>query len=506
MLLNLLFLLLWGQQAASFQSNPFARRHTQSTSLSLPLFSTSSSSNELKSLSVCIVGAGPSGLLIAHRLAKAGAAVRLLESRPRRPSSGTTDSSARAYALGIGRRGRTSIKSVDMELWSSVKSQGFASERFDLHLPFGLKIRLRDAGDGEEPEEGRIVEPSILLYQNDLCKALLDALEDRHLSNPAVQTHFSERVQTVDLINNKLTTTGGETFSFDVILGCDGVNSIVRKAIDEQWPEFETSREPIPGHFKVVRLERMPRVLDESAVALLLPKAGSVTAFVEPTKNGSCCILFAGNNSSDPVLSSSNTTELVEEIALRWPKLQDADLSQAALQLAAAPDTSTASLVKCNTFSYANKAALLGDAAHATGGVSGQGVNSALVDAMKLADSIEENFDPIAKDKSLRKALLEYSIQQVPEAKALFDLSFSPKPTSFAKRFSIGVRTLRDSIFKGRFGIGQLPLQTKLTTSLVPFREVLKQRDGDYEEGFPNDQVWRKTLTTLDVTIDNGCS
>jgi kynurenine 3-monooxygenase len=474
-------------------------RHKKWTS-SLALSSKySTTNNNLESLSVCIVGAGPCGLLAAHRLAQMGANVQLLEGRPK--SNATSADNGRAYALGIGRRGRTSIKSVDAELWNAVKAQGFASERFDLHLPFGFKLRLRNVGDGEQPEQGRVVEPSILLYQNDLCNVMVDELERRYMDNPNVQIDFDERVQTVELSKQQLTTSSGRTIHFDLVLGCDGVNSVVRQALDKQWTAFETVREPIPGHYKVVRLDSIPPNVDPSAVSLLLPKAGAITAFIEPTKLGSCCILFAGNNASDPLLSSSNTTELEELMSTRWPKLGGADLNQAARQLAAAQETFTASLVKCNTFSYSHKTVLLGDAAHATGGVSGQGVNSALVDAMALADMLDKFYDSSAKETSLQKTLLEYSIQQVPEAKALFDLSFGPRPNSVVKRITLGLTTLRDSIFKGRFGIGKMPLQTKLATSLIPFRAMRKERDAYYDESFPSDTHWREILTKLDATV-----
>lgn len=488
-----IFLLL-ASRGSSLQIPPIHSRKTTTVLSSASIATNNGNKKSLESLSVCIVGAGPSGLLVAHRLAQAGASVRLFESRPRYQA---TDA-RRAYALGIGRRGRTSLQSVDMDLWKMLRKEGFASERFDLHLPFGVRLRLRDVGDGMEDTQQ---EPSLLLFQNDLCRALLDDLDRRYQGNSAVQSFFDERVESLDLSTQQITTESGKSFRFDVVLGCDGVNSVVRRAVDERWSEFQCTREAIPGHYKVVRLDSIPPDLDPTAVALLLPKAGGVTAFVEPTKLGSCCVLFAGGNSSDSLFASNNTTELVELLEARWPKFRGGDLLQAAHQLAAINRTSTASLVKCNTFSYSHKAALLGDSAHATGGVSGQGVNSALVDAMILSDLLVDTYDPSCKETSTRKALLEYSIRQVPEAKALYDLSFGPKPKAIGKRLSIALKTLRDSVFKGRFGIGQLPLQTMLTTSIVPFREVRRQRDADYEEEFPDDSYWRKTLTTLDNTI-----
>ena len=78
----------------------------------------------------------------------------------------------RAYALGLGLRGRTAIRSCDEGLWQSVKGAGFGSDRFTIHLPFGA-IDLR------KPDPKR--EPSVLIYQTALCGALLD--ERRHINS-----------------------------------------------------------------------------------------------------------------------------------------------------------------------------------------------------------------------------------------------------------------------------------------------------------------------------------
>jgi kynurenine 3-monooxygenase len=266
------------------------------------------------------------------------------------------------------------------------------------------------------------------------------------------------------------------------------------------WPDFEAHQEAIPGEFKVVRLSRMPPKLDPAAVALVVPKSGGVSAFIEPTVASSCCILFAGNNASDPLLSSTNTTLLQELIAERFPKLQGIDLESSAEQLAAAT-TGSASLVKCPTFHYAHKAALVGDAAHATGGVSGQGVNSALVDSVVLADCLGREFDASAKSESVRRALLQYSQRQVPEAKALYELSFGPKPKSLTKKLRLTFQTVRDSLFKGRWGIGRLPLRTKLTTSLQSFADIRRDRNADYDEDFPTEAEWNQTIAELDAKV-----
>jgi len=71
-----------------------------------------------------------------------------------------------------------------------------------------------------------------------------------------------------------------------------------------------------------------------------------------------------------------------------------------------------------------------GDAAHATGGVSGQGVNSALVDSAYLADCLLDTLSNKNKNTDFGDELLRYSQHQVPERHALYRLSFPPSPRS----------------------------------------------------------------------------
>ena len=451
----------------------------------------------LDGLRVAVVGGGPSGLLVAHRLLHAGASqVSLYESRPR-PKSGELEN--RAYALGVGIRGRTAIKSVDTELWEAVKAAGCLSERFQLHAgPFVIK--LRSEKDGENVPN---YEPSLLTYQREMCRVLADELEKRWSSTGKLQMKFDCKVEKLDLEARRLVTSESTVpEAFDLVLGCDGVKSIVRAAIKETWANFEGTSEVLPGQFKVARI-KMPPALDPSAVALMIPKSGSLTAFVEPTAEGQACVLFAGNNSSDTIFASTNATEVALEIEERFPKLKDSGLDEAAAQLIDATVPSTASVVKCNIYHYSDVAALIGDAAHATGGVSGQGVNSALVDAAAFAECLMANYDASSKMPSLRKALLEYSKKQVPEGKALYDLSFQPKPKSAVKRLAASLGTILDFLFQGRFGLGRQPLQTKLTTSLDSFADIRRELNGRFEDDFPSVSAWEAEITALDAKAPN---
>jgi 2-polyprenyl-6-methoxyphenol hydroxylase-like FAD-dependent oxidoreductase len=153
-------------------------------------------------LNVAIVGAGPSGLLLAHKLLQSTipvANIDVFESRSD-PRDLHKQQGSRAYALGLGIRGRSAIATVDEDLWTAVKKRGFECERFRLHLNQKLNVKLRDAEKG--------VEPSVLIYQSDLCSGLLDELEVRasDLSQCTVKVHHETFISKVDLANASMET------------------------------------------------------------------------------------------------------------------------------------------------------------------------------------------------------------------------------------------------------------------------------------------------------------
>jgi kynurenine 3-monooxygenase len=432
-------------------------------------------------LDIAVVGAGPSGLLLSHLLLQQeNTKVTLLDGRsdPRRK-----ETEQRAYALGLGIRGRAAIRHVDEDLWQAVKQRGFESERFQLHIG-SLVIPLRSEKDG-----GGGLEPSLLTFQSELCAALTDELESRHRSSGRLQLYFDTKVDDCDLDAMKLNTdNGGKNMNmgrFDLIVGCDGVNSAVRSAMGRAFPAFETTQERLPGEFKVVRLSSVPPKVDPTAVSLIIPGG----AFVEPTGNGGCCILFNGKEDSPLLSETKNATAVVEALQGAFPQWEGFH-ETIAEQLMAQKVTGSASSVVCNTYHYSDKVALAGDAAHATGGVSGQGVNSALQDSFVLAECIQQNRN------NLGEALLMYSQRQVPEGKALYDLSFGPKPKGLMG-IRWALRNARDTLFRGKFGIGESPLQTRLTTVLTPFAEIRRERDAFYDAPFPEESEFREILTSL---------
>ena len=200
-------------------------------------------------------------------------------------------------------------RTVGDKLWESIKPSGFASERFKLHLSPTLAIDLRS------PEDNNGLEPSLLIYQSELCSAMLNHLESNFQSRMRIS--FQTRLTLLDALNGVATLQKGEEeeeFTADLVAGCDGVNSAagrhrfemlraseaVRSSIAAACPGFQVTETKIPGSFKVLRFPkplvfiiffimfcpalhgRMPAKLDPTAVHAIPGKGGS-SAFVEPT-------------------------------------------------------------------------------------------------------------------------------------------------------------------------------------------------------------------------------
>ena len=184
-----------------------------------------------------------------------------------------------------------------------MKEKGYECERFRLHFNSKFNIKLRDKEDG--------VEPSLLIYQSDLCARLLDELESRCADTNTLKVNFDSKITNVDLEASTISTNDDkDSDTYDLIVGCDGANSIIRKSLLKYSPPNTfsfTQRKLLPGCFKVARTEVMPPLLDNASVGLILPQSKSlgITAFVEPTVGGSSCILFAGR------LSNETTTTAV---------------------------------------------------------------------------------------------------------------------------------------------------------------------------------------------------
>ena len=210
---------------------------------------------------VLIIGAGPAGLLAAHLLLKqAPGKFDVTVAEQRADPRESEQASLRSYSLGLGVRGRTSIKKAGDEVWDVVKRRGVECERFSLHL--GKRVlQIRQ----ESPV--LITEPSVLINRADLCAALLDAFRTApdtptlKFETQCVQIHPEARTVCLQSTEGKQ-----ETKAYDVLIGADGVNSRVRESmLQASGGQIRFAQAALNGTLKTIH-QPMPAALDPLSV------------------------------------------------------------------------------------------------------------------------------------------------------------------------------------------------------------------------------------------------
>ena len=369
----------------------------------------SSSNSNSKPQQVCIVGAGPAGLYLAHLLLQLDDKIQInvLE---KAPQAGTAD--ANAFGFGVGPRHQRYLEHIP-GLWSRIQAHSAPATG-------GPKVRI--------------------IGRNVLCRELWDSLVEQH-GTERCQVTYDTSCETVDFDNHSIVTSSGEKINYDLLVAGDGVNSKIRQLLVEQKGLHEEHylRDAV---WKSLKIPKQPaEVLDPGAFKPLSHPSMRGAIFPRFPEGHTALIFWTDMHLQNPK-GIQNETDLVQALSQAvQPKANRGDWGRKLFFWRTADRKKTLDkeiqvqfdekealrcvhsrprhehYLKLNRYhDAAARVALVGDSAHGMYSFLGQGAACALQNALVLANSLQESADTAT-------ALQTYSDKAVPEGHAATDLN-----------------------------------------------------------------------------------
>lgn len=470
---------------------------------------------------VLIAGGGPCGLLAAHCLLSRPNKAYEVDVVESREDPSTTVPGPRAYSLGLNVRGQGALSYFDQEgrspgLLEAVSSQAVASDSFFLHLG-SLKVAIRKPSPQEEEkaEFFKPPPPTLMVPRSRLCDGLSSTLLKIHGGGGRLSINYNRKVESLNLqtgeavfVDPSSESSKKSSKQYDVIIGTDGVQSAVRKAMQQGVPDFKSEEVVLPGRYKIM-LQPFPSALESGSIHAMEGGKEGYGLFLIPAPNNQTCTLVAftapENATSAETLTiprilteTATAEEIKQSIALNFPLYGEP--SDSAVAQLMSQRLSEARTIKCNRYHSVDGkvvSLLMGDAAHSTGGTLGQGANSALLDVVALDRCLDECGDDFSQSAAL------FSRRQTPEGLALWTLLQlgnlkSPwKPlyqvsqgikgicftllTTLAKSILLPIskatKTVNLQAVEDFLQLNVMPTQNVLSLTTVPFTRIVKAND-----------------------------
>uniref|UniRef100_A0A8C8JKC9 Kynurenine 3-monooxygenase n=1 Tax=Oncorhynchus tshawytscha TaxID=74940 RepID=A0A8C8JKC9_ONCTS len=364
-------------------------------------YSTNDSKSTSKNKVVAVVGGGLVGALNACYFAKRGFQVEVFESREDIREAKIVK--GRSINLALSHRGRQALKQVGME--DTIVSKGIPMHSRMIHSLNGTQSPIPYGKKGQY---------ILSVDRANLNKELLSAAE----------TYSTTKLNFAHKLLNWSTETGAMTFlradgakeeiQADLIVGCDGAFSAIRKQFLRQ-SRFNFSQTYIPhGYLELT----MPPINGEFAMKPnylhIWPRNTFMMIALPNLDKTFTCTLFMPFDEFENVTTGDQVIEFFQKYFPDTIPLIGADaLKRDYFRLPAQAMVS----VKCSPYHLSDKCVLMGDAAHAVVPFYGQGMNAGFEDCLvfnEIMDQLNEDFSAV---------LPEYTRVRVPDDHAIADLA-----------------------------------------------------------------------------------
>lgn len=359
---------------------------------------------------ITIVGAGLVGSLLSIYLAKKGYSITVYERRPdlrkNRMSAG------KSINLALSDRG-----------WRGLQGVGIADEIKKVAIPMkGRMIHGIDSKLTFQPY-GKETQAIYSVSRGGLNCVLMDLAEKN-----GVKIIYNERCIGVDLENSIAhfeNTENGKKSSVSGtrIFGTDGAFSSGRAQLQNSTDRFNYQQFYLEHGYKELCIT--PTSDDDFAMeknALHIWPRGQFMLIALPNldKTFTCTLFFPfeGEKSFEAIDTKEKMLDFFNKtfpdaVAL-MPTLADDYFSNPVSSLVT---------VKCFPWTYKNKLALVGDAAHAIVPFFGQGMNCGFEDCVVMNDLMEKYLGKMDEDIAWTKIFDEYQLLRKPDGDAIADLA-----------------------------------------------------------------------------------
>lgn len=238
---------------------------------------------------VIVVGAGPSGLMLADNLVRYGIKTRIIDDRPEKTSTGRADGiqpktietlRQMRVAEPLLRKG---VRVYDIAFWKSTSHRPLQRTGREIHYPPVVDL----------------LDPYILLVHQGMVEGIFE--NDLHERGVEVQRNtafatFEYTPQMVRPLTVHCKQNGGQTpktFGTRYVVGCDGAHSAVRKSIPNATP-VGASSDAVWGVLDGVLDTDFPDIWskvvvhsDELGGVLMIPRERNMTRLYIEIKPGS---------------------------------------------------------------------------------------------------------------------------------------------------------------------------------------------------------------------------